>query len=74
MVQLAHLPGHPCVNELPVFVLYVAIHFFDNGFGKLLRIWLLKGLMVVHDFTHHFCMECNGVPHALLKIQVLIME
>jgi hypothetical protein len=62
------------LDELPVFVLYVAIHFFDNGVGKFLCIWLLKGLMVVHDVTHHFCMEHNGVPHALLKIQVLIIE
>jgi hypothetical protein len=60
MVQLAHLQGHPKLDELPVFVLYVAIHFFDNGIGELLCIWLLKGLMVVHDVTYHSAWNAVG--------------
>ncbi len=62
------------LDELPMIVLHVAIHFFDNGFGKLMCIWLLKCLMVIHDAAHHFGMKSNGVPHPPLKIQVLIME
>ena len=30
--------------------------------------------MEVHYIPHHFCMECNRVSYAFLKVQVIIME
>jgi hypothetical protein len=31
-------------------------------------------LIEIHDITHHLGMECNRVPHTLLKFKVGVME
>jgi hypothetical protein len=52
----------------------MAIYLYDDSVHKLRCIFLLKRLVQIHDVTHHFCVESDRIPHALLKFKVRILE
>ncbi len=54
------------LDKFPVLVVDMSVNLLDHSVGKLFCIWLLKGLMVIHDVTHHLGVKCNGILHTLL--------
>ena len=61
-------------DKRPMVILDVFINFLDICMNKLLSIWLIQGLLEVHDVAHHLGMKCDGMAHSFLKFQVLVME
>ena len=62
------------LDECPEIVINVAVDFLDHSLDEILRIWLLQGLLEIHNVSHHFGMERNGISHAFLELKVFIME
>jgi hypothetical protein len=62
------------LDKCPVVVINVAVDFLDHSLDEMFRIWLLQGLLEIHNVSHHFSMGCNGISHAFLELEVLIME
>ncbi len=60
--------------EGPMLAIHVSVDFLDNSLNKFLWIMLSERLLKIQYITHHFCMECNGVLHQLLKFKVCIVE
>jgi hypothetical protein len=46
----------------------MAVYLSDDSIHKLRCICLLKRLVQIHDVTHHFCLESDRIPHALLIV------
>ena len=59
--------------ELPVAIVDVAVNFLDHRLLELLSIILPHCLVKVHDVSNHFCVECNGVAHTVLKAEVFVV-
>ncbi len=62
------------LDECLVVVINVAVDFLDHSHDEMFRIWLLQGLLEIHNVSHHFGMERDGISHAFLELEVLIME
>ena len=61
------------LDEGPVVAIDVTVDLLDDGLDKLARVRLAKGLMKVHDVTHHFSKKGDGAAHAFLQLEVRVM-